>query len=56
MPIEIRELVIKTTLESHPISHVSPHESASLETFRQEILEQCERLIREYQTKKRLER
>lgn len=54
MPIEIRELVIKTSLESR--LPVAAHEAASLEALRREILAQCERMLREHQARKHLER
>ena len=56
MPVEIRELVIKTTLESRPNTDPTAQPSVMTEAMRRDILEQCERMIRDSQPKTLLER
>lgn len=55
MPVEIREIVIRTTLESPPVP-VHSRVDALPEVLRQELLDACERMIREARYTMRRER
>jgi hypothetical protein len=56
MPVEIRELVIKTTLEARPETRSEPEMKAEYQAWRRQILEECERLLHTKQQRRRFDR
>lgn len=49
MPVEIRELIIKTTLESHTTDRDDADRAADLSALRRDLLDECERMLRAFQ-------
>ncbi|MEO6176904.1 MAG: DUF5908 family protein [Flavobacterium circumlabens] len=47
MPIEIRELIIKTEIVSSNAKHSSVAKEKELSLFKKQVLEECKRLIAE---------
>jgi len=47
MPVEIREIVIKTTIQSSDNIRKKGVDSEKLEEFRKRVLEECRRMIGE---------
>lgn len=56
MPVEIRELVIKTTLESRSAARPEVERTAELQALRRDVLDECERMLRTYQGRRRIDR
>lgn len=56
MPVEIRELVIKTSLESGVADRQEQERKAELQALRRVLLEECERMLRDTPGRKRFER
>lgn len=56
MPVEIRELVIKTTLETGVHDRQERERKAELQVMRRTLLEECERILRDAQGRKRFDR
>lgn len=56
MPVEIRELVIKTTLENRPEPRSEADMRAVLQAWRRDVLDECERMVRALQGHKRFDR
>ncbi|MFY8093845.1 MAG: DUF5908 family protein [Niveispirillum sp.] len=56
MPVEIRELVIKTTLESGVTDRKDRERKADLQALRRTLLQECERMLRDSQGRKRFDR
>lgn len=56
MPVEIRELVIKTTLEGRPENRSETDMKAEYQAWRRQVLEECERLLRTTQQRRRFDR
>ncbi|SNS81109.1 MULTISPECIES: DUF5908 family protein [unclassified Azospirillum] len=56
MPVEIRELVIKTTLETGVADRQERTRLAEIQALRRDMLEECERLLRSAQGRNRFER
>jgi len=46
MPIEIRELVIKTTVEKQPVRHTDNYGSLDKAELKKEILQSCSKLVK----------
>ncbi|WP_165772024.1 DUF5908 family protein [Niveispirillum lacus] len=56
MPVEIRELVIKTSLETGTADRQAQERRAEFQALRRTLLEECERMLRENQGRKRFDR
>ena len=56
MPIEIRELVIKTEIKSAMQSASASHQRQDMSRLRNELLETCKRMISESHKKEKYKR
>ncbi|WP_430410644.1 DUF5908 family protein [Kordia sp.] len=56
MPIEIRELVIKTEIQSVTRSATASHQKQDLSQLKNELLETCKRMISESHKKEKYKR
>jgi len=50
MPVEVKEIVIKTTIHSHERERSTQHSVIELEQMKRELMEACKQLIEKQKT------